>query len=88
VSPELRLGLGIATGIVWGIVFGLIPALLGRRWGRPKDGVRAFWICFVGGLLFGVYLAGPLMIATTVWLWRRRAPAVAPGSGKAQELFR
>jgi len=88
VSPELRIAFGLATGVFWGLLFGLVPAMFGRRWDRQRDGVIAFWICFIGGLLFGAYVGFPVMLLTTFWVWRRRSPSILPGGGKAQELFR
>ena len=64
----------LAVPLLVGVLCGLVPLTLGYRREQLALGIVGCVACVAGGLLFGLFLAGPLAFVFTLLIARTAAP--------------
>ena len=73
-----------------GVVCGLVPLIAGVWKKRQALGATGFFACIVGGLIFGILLAGPIAVTftTIICLLRLRPPRVGVSEKKVDRAMK
>ena len=77
-------------GFLMGVLCGLAPLVAGSKRNRPTLGTIGFFSCILGGLTFGILLAGPLAITFTVIICmvRRSPSSLSPSEAKIDRAIK